>query len=75
MSTTLAVPERRERRDLVLRHLRDVVATEYGLHASELAPLGEKALTTMATHVEQGLVRVTVYRVERGSECVVGTVG
>ena len=64
MSATVAVRELGERRNFVLRHLRDVVATQYGLHASALAPLGEQTLTTMATHVEQGLVRVTVFRVE-----------
>lgn len=59
-----AFPELGERRNPVLRHLRDVVATRYGLHPSALAPLGERTLATMARNVEQGLVRVTVYRVE-----------
>ena len=64
ISGTAAVREFGERRNIVLRQLRDAVATQYGLHASALAPLGEQTLTTMATHVEQGLVRVTVFRVE-----------
>ena len=64
ISATVAVSELGERRNLVLRHLRDVVATQYGLPASALAPLGEQTLTTMATRVEQGLIRVTVFRVE-----------
>jgi hypothetical protein len=64
ISATVAGHELGERRNLVLRRLRDVVATQYGLHPSALAPLGEQTLTTMAEHVEQGLVRVTVFRVE-----------
>lgn len=64
ISANVAGRELGERRNLVLRRLRDVVATQYGLHASALAPLGEQTLTTMAAHVEQGLVRVTVFRVE-----------
>jgi hypothetical protein len=64
MSSTVACAGIGERRDLALRQLRDSVASQYGLHPSALAPLGEKTLTTMAAHIEQGLVRVTVYRVE-----------
>jgi hypothetical protein len=56
--------ELRERRNARVRHLRDRVATQYGLHPSALAPLGEETLRTMARNVELGLVRVTVYRVE-----------
>ncbi len=64
MVPTVASAGTGERRDPALRQLRDLVASQYGLHPSELAPLGETTLTTMAAHVDQGLVRVTVYRVE-----------
>jgi hypothetical protein len=53
-----------ERPDLEIRHLRAEVARRYGLSPADLAPLGRRTLAKMASHIESGLVRVTVYRVE-----------
>jgi hypothetical protein len=53
-----------ERRDLEIRHLREEVAGRYGLSPADLAPLGRPTLAKMASHIDSGLVRVTVYRVE-----------
>jgi hypothetical protein len=54
----------RERRDLEVRHLRDEVARQYGLSPADLAPLGCGTLRKMASQIDSGLVRVTIYRVE-----------
>ena len=54
----------RERRDLEVRHLREDVARRYGLSPADLAPLGCGTLGKMASHIDSGMVRVTVYRVE-----------
>ncbi|MDB5066923.1 MAG: hypothetical protein JWM18_3357 [Chloroflexi bacterium] len=53
-----------ERRDLEVRHLREEVARRYGLSAADLAPMGRRTLAKMASHIDSGMVRVTVYRVE-----------
>jgi hypothetical protein len=53
-----------ERRDLEVRHLREEVARRYGLSPADLAPLGRWTLRKMASHIDSGMVRVTVYRVE-----------
>jgi hypothetical protein len=53
-----------ERRDVEVRHLRDEVARRYGLSPADLAPLGHRTLAKMASHIDSGVVRVTVYRVE-----------
>ncbi len=55
---------RGEPRDLEVRHLRSRVARQYGLSSADLAPLSRRTLTKMASQIESGLVRVTVYRVE-----------
>ncbi|HEV7466660.1 MAG TPA: hypothetical protein VGP96_10175 [Candidatus Dormibacteraeota bacterium] len=53
-----------ERRDLEVRGLREEVATRYGLSPADLAPLGRWTLRKMASHIDSGMVRVTIYRVE-----------
>lgn len=53
-----------ERRDLEVRHLREEVARRYGLSPADLAPLRRWTLRKMASHIDSGMVRVTVYRVE-----------
>jgi hypothetical protein len=53
-----------ERSDLEIRHLREEVARRYGLSPADLAPLGHRTLRKMASHIESGMVRVTIYRLE-----------